>query len=226
MSPLNSAGQSREFYLGRRLSYEGVLCTVRYHGTLSDTEGVWLGVEWDDVTRGKHDGAHHGVQYFSCLSAAATAASFLRPTRMYDDARSFLDALRFKYAGEQPKVSKTGIAEKQADDTTANINAIEISGKVVEEVGFDRIRRQQAVLKDLRIVLLDELCLAGIAVERTDLANIAAAQEAISRTCPDIKELELGWSLIETWADIAAICAPLKKLQILKARYDLLGANE
>lgn len=26
--------------------------------------GVWLGVEWDDPDRGKHDGTHEGHTYF------------------------------------------------------------------------------------------------------------------------------------------------------------------
>jgi len=28
--------------------------------------GVWLGVEWDDPSRGKHSGDHDGVHYFTC----------------------------------------------------------------------------------------------------------------------------------------------------------------
>ena len=27
---------------------------------------MWLGVEWDDTSRGKHSGDHQGVHYFSC----------------------------------------------------------------------------------------------------------------------------------------------------------------
>ena len=27
-------------------------------------EGVWIGVEWDDEGRGRHDGTVNGVQYF------------------------------------------------------------------------------------------------------------------------------------------------------------------
>ena len=28
--------------------------------------GIWLGVEWDDPQRGKHDGTYEGTQYFKC----------------------------------------------------------------------------------------------------------------------------------------------------------------
>lgn len=52
--------------IGQRLSYDGVVCTVRYVGQVAGTTGAWLGVEWDDPTRGKHDGSHKGVKYFEC----------------------------------------------------------------------------------------------------------------------------------------------------------------
>ncbi len=54
------------FYPGRRLSFEGNLCTVRYIGPVAGTKGQWLGVEWDDPTRGKHSGEHDGKRYFAC----------------------------------------------------------------------------------------------------------------------------------------------------------------
>ena len=28
--------------------------------------GLWLGVEWDNPERGKHDGSHEGTVYFKC----------------------------------------------------------------------------------------------------------------------------------------------------------------
>ena len=55
-----------DFKVGQRLSYDGALCTVRYIGPVSGTAGDWLGVEWDDPSRGKHDGSHKDVRYFTC----------------------------------------------------------------------------------------------------------------------------------------------------------------
>lgn len=52
--------------LGSRLAFDGILCTVRFVGRVEGTAGQWLGVEWDDPTRGKHAGDHKGVNYFDC----------------------------------------------------------------------------------------------------------------------------------------------------------------
>lgn len=57
---------SPDFQVGQRLSYDGALCTIRYIGQVSGTTGNWLGVEWDDPSRGKHDGSHKEVRYFTC----------------------------------------------------------------------------------------------------------------------------------------------------------------
>lgn len=55
------------FRIGSRLSFGGDLCTVRYVGLVQGTKGQWLGIEWDDPTRGKHNGQAGGVRYFDCV---------------------------------------------------------------------------------------------------------------------------------------------------------------
>lgn len=61
---------SESHHVGQRLSYDGILCTVRYIGAVAGTSGSWLGVEWDDATRGKHDGHHKDVRYFECMPSS------------------------------------------------------------------------------------------------------------------------------------------------------------
>lgn len=53
-------------YIGQRLSFESATCTVRYIGPVKGTTQDWIGVEWDDPSRGKHDGQHQGIRYFEC----------------------------------------------------------------------------------------------------------------------------------------------------------------
>ena len=50
----------RALELGCRVNSKGDKGTVRYIGpvvTSKKAEDVWVGIEWDDATRGKHNGA-------------------------------------------------------------------------------------------------------------------------------------------------------------------------
>ncbi|XP_008314685.1 tubulin-specific chaperone E [Cynoglossus semilaevis] len=65
--------------VGRRVLCGADRATVRYVGPVPPTTGLWLGVEWDEPDRGKHDGSHDGVQYFSCRHPKG--GSFVRPAK-------------------------------------------------------------------------------------------------------------------------------------------------
>ncbi|KAJ5089457.1 hypothetical protein N7532_008141 [Penicillium argentinense] len=209
--------------VGQRRSFDGQLCTIRYVGSVQGTTGDWLGVEWDDPTRGKHAGEHKGVRYFTCQSTYPTAGSFVRPSRPSELPRSFLEGLRAKYASESEQ-------ELVKESLTGNIppkTAIEISGKVVEEVGFDKIRKQLAELQELRIVLLDGLRISGV------LSSYDQPEDEVSRlapeiasTCPKVMELDLSRSLLTRWRDIWQICNQLKKLKKLRLNGNRLHALE
>ncbi|CAI7637307.1 unnamed protein product [Penicillium pancosmium] len=199
--------------MGQRRSFDGQLCTIRYVGSVQGTAGDWLGVEWDDATRGKHAGEHKGVRYFTCKSKYLTAGSFVRPSRPSDPPRSFLEGLREKYASE----SEQELPQKGNPDGPSSKKLIEISGKVVEEVGFDKIRKQLAELQELRIVLLDGLQIAGVlsSYDQPD-DQVDQSVESIAATCPQITELDLSRSLLTSWRNVWQICSQLRKLRKLK----------
>ncbi|KAF2199052.1 RNI-like protein [Delitschia confertaspora ATCC 74209] len=214
------------FYSGKRLSFDGQLCTVRYYGEVKGTKGEWLGVEWDDPTRGKHSGEHGGFKYFACVSKIPTAGSFVRPTRKSDPPRSFVEALKAKYASESleedPDVEIVYVGKNRSVVSLAQQKKpIRISGKEAEEVGFDKIRKKLADLKELRIVILDGLCMSRpiaslrereSSMEHTwpdDLADIKGV-------CPKIIDLDLSRNLFEEWREIASICEQLDRLTSLR----------
>ncbi|KAF2637026.1 hypothetical protein P280DRAFT_458747 [Massarina eburnea CBS 473.64] len=202
-----------DLYVGKRLSFDGQLCTVRYRGEVKGTKGEWLGVEWDDPTRGKHPGEHGGTRYFKCLSKQPTAGSFLRPNRKSDLPRSFVEALKAKYASEDfedPDVKIVFATQKGK-------SSVRISGKEVEEVGFDKIRKKLAALSELKIVILDGLCM-----ERP-IARKGEGHDAwpegltdVKDACPKAIELDLSRNLFEEWREIASICEQLPNLKGLR----------
>lgn len=53
--------------VGQRFTLKGERGTIRYIGPVPPAKGDWLGVEWDNPNRGKHDGVSaDGTRYFHC----------------------------------------------------------------------------------------------------------------------------------------------------------------
>lgn len=74
-----------------------MLLIVFYYPTQAHTqEGTWVGVEWDNPARGKHDGSTGGKKYFTVESGHATGGSFIRATKV-DAGVSLLEAIEKKY---------------------------------------------------------------------------------------------------------------------------------
>jgi len=81
--------------IGDRVAVGNSAGTVRYVGPVGNYDGEWVGVEWDDPTRGKHDGSLGGVRYFSC-EGGPVAGSFVRPEKA-NPRVSLYHALRTRY---------------------------------------------------------------------------------------------------------------------------------
>lgn len=76
------------------------VASVRYIGGLDGHPGtVWVGLEWDDPSRGKHDGSLNGRRYFSCRFGA-DHASFIKMSRLLASCSvgiPIADAMRERY---------------------------------------------------------------------------------------------------------------------------------
>lgn len=81
-------------YVGQRLSLKSQACTVRYIGPVSGKANEWLGVEWDDTSRGKHDGRHDGTRYFECRVTESPASSEYQTLRFTGQAEVRLQPQR------------------------------------------------------------------------------------------------------------------------------------
>lgn len=160
----------------------------------------------------------------------------MRPNRPYDRPRTFIEALRHKYASDA--IGRTSRTED--DPNVAYVvgsrpldQPIKISGKEVEEVGFEKIRNRLADLNELRIVLLDGLCVHRSLDERLKDANGLDPEEVrqqysnftdVRGVSPRIIELDLSRNLFEHWQEIATICSQLEYLQSLRVDGNRFGA--
>jgi len=196
------------YHCGQRVSFKNQICTIRYIGPVEGTDKEWLGVEWDDPQRGKHYGAHKGIRYFTCkyfvlsrksilipnagLNPSQTPGSFVAQTQAKDPEQSFVEAVEKKYA----------------TDATILDDPVVISGKVVEKVGFEKIRQQQAQLAALKVVVVDGY--------RINEATNSSSN--IHEICPNIQTLDLSRNLFESFIPIIEICSDLEHLRILRLK--------
>ena len=214
-SQLQRHAMPQIYHVGQRVSLDSAICTVRYIGPVEGTSKEWIGVEWDDPSRGKHSGEHEGVRYFNCelefpdsvrslvdpikgLSQSPKAASFIRPSRPSDPEQSFVDAVQQKYASDVTLQPPPIPLDKP----------IEISGKVVEEVGFDKVKQKLAQLHQLKIVLVDGFRIKSVEVPETRIRDV----------CPSIAELDLSRNLFEGCSEIVQICGELTALRSLRLK--------
>ncbi|KXT06001.1 hypothetical protein AC579_6047 [Pseudocercospora musae] len=179
-----------EHYVGQRLSLKGQICTVRYVGQVEGKPGEWLGVEWDDAARGKHNGTHEGKQYFKCRTSSSTAASFLRPNQQWDRRRTFYQALREKYMPE---------------DAGTGGDIVYFSTKQAEEVGFEKFAKRQAALKGIKTIVLGHMCISCKALR--------SERDLIAETCKEIMDLDVSSNLFESFDDILSLLLPMPKLR-------------
>lgn len=127
-------------------------------------------------------------------SKTPTAASFVRPTRSAEQSQSFVAALQDKYTGEVSAASAQ----------------IKFSGKIAEEVGFQKIQRQQANLAELKFVILDGSRIAHAYAE---------GDQRIATTCPKTTELDLSRNLFTKLETVVDICSELPALRNLRIKY-------
>jgi hypothetical protein len=88
--------------------------------------------------------------------------------------------------------------------------------KVAEEVGFDKIAREQSQLHELRIVILDGSRLARAYSSVED--GGAGLDKSIRDVCPKVVELDLSRNLFTCFQPIVEICAELDELRSLKVK--------
>ncbi|KAG9266994.1 tubulin-specific chaperone E [Astyanax mexicanus] len=177
--------QMPEDAVGRRVFCDGERGTVRYVGTVPPTTGLWLGVEWDNPDRGKHDGSHEGVCYFTCRHP--TGGSFVRPKKVSFGV-NFLTAVKLRY-------------ELCLDEALGE--EVKISTKTVKMVGFESIMEKQ------RMDNLTEIALVNCEVSGPGPEN------EIKKNTPNAVSLDMSGNLLSSWEVIAAITEQLKELQCL-----------
>lgn len=177
-----------EFPLGSRVDVGGHKGTVLYLGSIDGLKGVWLGIDWDDATRGKHDGCVKGKKYFA--ASGPRSGSFVRPNAV-NKGRPLLEAVKEKYQ------------QWTSADENAFLGHL-VGSKEIEFVGMDKVEFKQSNLARLREVVVDGMCVSR-----------AGSSDELARCLPCCRELDLNNNLLWEWGEILYIVKALPKLRFL-----------
>jgi hypothetical protein len=185
----------------------GFAGTIRYIGKVSsstssaDPDAEWLGVEFDNPTRGKHDGAIEGpggepLRYFRCEMGGS--GSFLKPSKV-DVGVTMVEALGEQYVEEgAPLVAPNNILEDSYALTSKG------SRKQIEFHGEVKIRGRQ------QIASLDACTLRSAGI------SSAGTAENLSDVAGHLTSLDIKSNLLSDWQEVAVIGAALPSLGILQ----------
>ncbi|XP_051676688.1 tubulin-specific chaperone E isoform X2 [Oryctolagus cuniculus] len=175
--------------IGRRVEVNGELATVRFSGIVPPVAGLWLGVEWDNPERGKHDGSHEGTVYFKCRHP--TGGSFIRPNKV-NFGIDFLTAVKNRYILED------------GPEEDGKEQVVVIGNKPVETIGFDSVIKQQSELSKLQDISLRSCAVSG-----------AGDKGGIAKACPNIRKIDLSKNLLSSWEEVICIADQLQHLEVL-----------
>ncbi|CAI8010074.1 Tubulin-specific chaperone E [Geodia barretti] len=204
---MESADAAEGFVVGARCCFDGYYATIRFVGEVPPAKGVWVGVEWDDASRGKHSGDHEGTQYFTCSKPGS--GSFVRP-RKVTLGYSFIEALRKRYAETSAETTERGGGggggggKGEEDMFVISRNSLVTP---VEMVGADMIKKKTSQLTKLGSV---STSLRGM------LVSSVGPPGEISTVAPNIQELDMSTNhLLSSWETLAGICSQLTHLHSL-----------
>ncbi len=157
---------------GDRTAVDGCLATIRFTGLVTGKEGVWVGLEWDDTSRGKNDGSLEGYRYFTCAQLGL-CASFLKLEsfeQRISPSCSLGEALREKYQSihwtERKVQSDEGKLAQPGEERIA-----------VQLLEHPRVQGRQADLQQLDRASLHGAGIATVVLSQTH-ANLSLPQSS------------------------------------------------
>ncbi|XP_068624457.1 tubulin-specific chaperone E [Battus philenor] len=197
MDSCNGMEDEMQVSIGSRVKSGDDFGTVKYIGEVQGYKGIWYGVEWDDASRGKHDGFVDNVQYFK--TTKPNSGSFVRPNKI-SPFRTCADAIR-KYYGDRE--DETVAAHRR---TVINEWKREMGAPFIEMVGFEKIHQKQKFDRLLEVCVHDQ--------------NVSKAGDVAS-LCPNVRSLDVSRNLFSNWREVIQLSAQLpdlKELDVSKNR--------
>jgi hypothetical protein len=197
---------------------DGFVATIRYVGTVAsakNTNEVYAGVEWDDYTRGKHDGSvicrktNKLVRHFTLKYPSSQGGSFLRINKIDTGVDLDLKLLKSRYVEpDAPLVAPNNLLPYSARTSSGRAKPIEFLGEM-------NVRKRQQ-LEDL-----EEISLRGMGITRIS----DQSRDEMMKMFGHVTEIDLSGNLISDWdvlCDVMSVFPAVKWISFASNKmYDM-----
>ena len=215
-----------EKLVGRRIENQNDYGTVKYHGKLlhhdekQDPNQIWVGVQWDKASRGRHNGVVQGAKYFDC-DDGKTSGSLLKVDKanfgvtIYTGIhqRYFMNVDHTPTTDAEGQLNAKGVVVEYDED--AYFETVRKFKKKVEFLGFDKIWKKINDLQHLK-----ELSLPGCNI--SDIGPDGSLKQLV----PNLLILSLEDNLLYDWNQVYLIGRELKKLESLQLSGNIMALPE
>ncbi|CAH8454806.1 unnamed protein product [Schistosoma turkestanicum] len=168
--------EANELIIGRRVVHDKNFGTICYVGHLPKSSGLWLGIDWDDQSRGRHDGTYNGVRYFQAKSP--TSGSFIRPSKV-SLGTSLEEALVYRYAVCATCQSETQISLRPREKPTESTDKIPLQESI--QLGYLDSNAHRHPKDGVRIELYTSPGTYRQSTSHNNLCGAAAAKGCLNR---------------------------------------------
>ena len=197
--------------LGKRVELNEKTAMIKYIGPLKHKKDfkeneIWLGLEWEDKSRGKHNGTVEGFEYFKTTNGD-NSGSLVKMTKV-NVGQTFKGALGYKY----------NFYEEEGNDYHKNVDkALEKDNFIVTDkkiINIELVGKEKAAKKfsEFEYMPCIDLNYSYINSLGNDLSNIL----------PRLKELSLTRTLLTKWSEMLDILTQFKNLNLLNFSENIL----
>ena len=201
--------------LGKRVELNEKTAKIKYVGPLKHKKDykeneIWLGLEWEDKTRGKHNGTVEGFEYFKTTNGD-NSGSLVKMTKV-NIGQTFKGALGYKYNFYEEEGNDY---HKDVDKALEKDNFIVTDKKIIniELVGKEKAAKKFSEFEYMPCIDLNYSYINSLG---TDLSNIL----------PRLKELSLTRTLLTKWSEFLDILIQFKNLTLLNFSENILIFDE
>ena len=200
----------------------------RYVGPVIGQTGIWVGVEWDDQTRGKHDGCHDGKRYFECKRKQTkerkeenTQASFVRVQKVAPST-DFVSAAKDKYELESQEQLEPRLVfetnKKSGDDNIVEDDlTVELKTKASLQKSLKELER--ILLPNARLEMVTRGARTDEGAETTTTSSSSTEEEEVLANTFNMNatHVDVSGNLMKSFVELGKIGKYFRNLEILDA---------